>query len=241
MNSVPARGTLSTVGVLGLAVVGAWALVLGPVQMTGMGPASLTVAAVLFMTTWLVMLVAMMVPAMTPMAVAYQRITAARPNGAVLVALFVLGYLVVWAAAGLIPLAMNLALPDLQMGLGGAWSGFAALALAAVGLYQLSPAKTACLKSCRSPLGFFMTHDYGPGITGALQLGGVHGAICLGCCWALMALMVLVGSMSAAWMAVLALLFIAEKWWRYGLALSRVVGAVSLAAAAALLITGWTL
>ena len=123
----------------------------------------------------------------------------------------------------------------------GGWLRLLEVALVAVGLYQLSPAKTACLKSCRSPLGFFMTHDFGAGLGGALRLGGLHGAICLGCCWALMALMVVAGSFSAAWMAVLALIFIAEKSWRHGLALSRVVGVGSLTAAAALLITGWSL
>lgn len=193
------------------------------------------------MTTWLVMLVAMMAPSVTPMAVAYQRITAARRNGLLLVVVFLLGYIVAWAVAGLIPLAFNLALPDLQMRLGmGAWWHLAALALVAVGVYELSPAKTACLKSCRSPIGFFMTHDFGAGPTGALRLGGLHGAICLGCCWALMGLLVVVGSMSLAWMGVLAVLFIAEKSWRHGVALSRVVGVGSLIAAATLLITGWT-
>ena len=39
----------------------------------------------------------------------------------------------------------------------GVWLRLVAVALVAVGLYQLSPLKTACLKSCRSPLGFFMT------------------------------------------------------------------------------------
>jgi predicted metal-binding membrane protein len=236
------RGTVLTAGVLGLAAAGAWMLLLGPARMSGMGGASAGVAAVLFMTTWLVMLVAMMVPAMTPMAVTYQRITAARPRGLTLLIVFVLGYLIVWSAAGLVPLVFNLALPDLQMRLGmGSWLRFLEVALVAVGLYELSPAKTACLKSCRSTLGFFMTHDFGDGLAGALRLGGLHGAICLGCCWALMALMVAAGSISAAWMAVLALIFIAEKSWRYGLALSRVVGVGSLAAAAALLITGWSM
>lgn len=239
MSATAYRGTFLTIGVLAVVVAAGWVLVLGPLRMSGMAMVSPVAGAALFMTTWLVMLVAMMVPAMAPMVVAYQRITAARPGGAVLVALFVLGYLVVWFAAGLVPLAFNAALPDLQMRLGmDAWWRVTGVALLAVGLYQLSPAKTACLKSCRSPVGFFMRHDFGGGIRGALRLGGLHGAICIGCCWALMALMVVVGSMSAAWMAVLAVLFIGEKSWRYGVALSRVVGVGSLASGA-LLIAGW--
>jgi predicted metal-binding membrane protein len=242
MRILAARGTVLTAGALGLAAAAAWALLLGPIQMSGMGGASISVAAALFMTTWLVMLTAMMLPAMIPMAVTYQRITATRPRGPALLTVFVLGYLIVWSVAGLVPLVFNLALPVLQMRLGmGVWLRVVAVALVVVGLYQLSPAKTACLKACRSPLGFFMTHDFGPGPAGALRLGGLHGAICLGCCWALMALMVVAGSMSAAWMAVLAVVFIAEKSWRFGVALSRVVGVGSLAAAAALLITGWSM
>src|SRR5665213_3296709 len=80
MRIFAASGTVLTAGVLGLAAVGAWVLVLGSAQTPGMGGASIGVAAALFMTTWLVMLIAMMVPAMTPMAMTYQRITAARPR-----------------------------------------------------------------------------------------------------------------------------------------------------------------
>ena len=242
------RATLLTAVGLGATAAVAWGLVLGPLRMSGvsgagdMPGASMTVAPLLFMTTWLVMLLAMMLPAMTPMVVTYQRITAARPRGFVLPAVFVLGYLALWAVAGLVPLVFNLALPYLQMQLGtNGWSVLTALTLGAVGVYQLSPVKTTCLESCRSPLGFFIAHDFGAGRAAALRLGGLHGAICLGCCWALMGLMVVAGSMSAVWMAVLALIFIGEKSWRYGVALSRFVGAGSLAAAAALLISGWSL
>jgi predicted metal-binding membrane protein len=242
MRIFAARGSVLTAGVLGLAAAGAWVLLLSRAPMSTMGGASISVAAGLFMTTWLGMLIAMMLPAVTPMAVTYQRIIATRPGAPVLLTVFVLGYLIVWSAAGLVPLVFNLTLPDLQMRLGmGGWLRLVAVALVAVGLYQLSPAKNACLKSCRSPLGFFMAHDFGAGPAGALRLGGLHGAICLGCCWALMALMIVAGSMSAAWMAALAMVFIAEKSWRYGVALSRVVGVGSLVAAAALLITGWSM
>ena len=65
--------------------------------------------------------------------------------------------------------------------------------------------------------------------------------ICVGCCWALMALMVVAGSMSVAWMAALTLVFITEKVWRRGLALSRVVGAGALVASVAVVVMGWSL
>ncbi len=88
-------------------------------------------------------------------------------------------------------------------------------------------------------LPFFMRHDFGAGVSGAARLGGLHGTICLGCCWALMALMVVAGGMSVAWMAGLGLVFLTEKAWRYGVALSRAVGAGALGVAAVLTITGW--
>lgn len=235
----------SGVGVLILATVVAWGLILGPLQTLGMGGmqgATMRVEVPLFMITWVVMLVAMMLPAVTPMVLTYQRITAARGRGLVMPVAFVLGYLLVWSAAGIVPLVFNLVLPQAQMSLGmEGWARLFAFSLFTVGLYQLSPWKTACLKACRSPLGFFMAHDFGAGLTGAVRLGGLHGSICVGCCWALMALMVVAGSMSTAWMAALALVFITEKVWRHGLALSRVVGGGALAAAVLFLATGWTL
>jgi Predicted metal-binding integral membrane protein len=245
LRAFAARGTVLSAGVVALAATAAWVLVLGPLQSSGMGGmqgTSMSIEAPLFMITWVVMLVAMMLPAVAPMVVVYQRITAARGNGLVMPAAFVLGYLIVWSAAGIVPLVFNLALPQVPMSIGmDGWSRLEAASLFTVGLYQLSPWKTACLKACRSPLGFFMAHDFGAGLVGAVRLGGLHGLICVGCCWALMALMVVAGSMSVAWMAALTLVFITEKVWRRGLALSRVVGAGALVASVAVVVMGWSL
>jgi predicted metal-binding membrane protein len=72
-----------------------------------------------------------------------------------------------------------------------------------------------------------MNHDFGSGVLGAIRAGVSHGAYCLGCCWALMAILVVVGLMSLPWMAVLTVLFVAEKNWRHGAGLSRVAGATA--------------
>jgi predicted metal-binding membrane protein len=182
----------------------------------------------------------MMLPALTPMVVTYRRITSRRGDGVAMVVVFVVGYLLVWTAAGLAPLLFNIELPGLRMWMGNtAWSVVVAALLLAAGVYQLSPWKSACLRSCRAPLAFFMRLDFGTGAGGALRLGGLHGAICLGCCSALMALMVVVGSMSVAWMAGLAVIFLAEKAWSRGVALSRALGVGSLGAAAVVALTGW--
>ncbi len=225
--------------VIALAAVGARALLFDPLANQGMGM-QMEVSVPLFMTAWVVMLVAMMMPALTPMVVTYRRIASARGESAAAPVVFVLGYLLAWAAAGIAPLAFNLQLAALRMSMGnGAWTILIVATFVMVGLYQLSPWKNACLRSCRAPLAFFIRHDFGSGMGDAARLGGLHGAICLGCCWALMALMVVVGTMSVAWIAGLAVVFLAEKAWRHGVALSRAVGAGALGAAAIVAVTGW--
>jgi predicted metal-binding membrane protein len=87
------------------------------------------------------------------------------------------------------------------------------LALAAI--YELTPLKYACLLRCREPIGF-LTTEWRDGRAGALRMGVVHGAWCLGCCWALMAGLFGLGAMSVFWMVVIALLITVEKLlpWR---------------------------
>jgi predicted metal-binding membrane protein len=198
------------------------------------------VSAPLFMTAWVVMLLAMMLPTVTPMVVTYQRITAASASPRAAPVVFVLGHVLVWTVAGLLPLTFNLYVPALRMSIGnGGWTILIAATFLVVGLYQLTPWKNACLRSCRAPLAFFVRYDFGEGAGAAAKLGGLHGVICLGCCWALMALMVVAGAMSVAWMAGLGVVFFAEKTWRHGIVLSRAVGLGALGAAALISVTGW--
>jgi predicted metal-binding membrane protein len=90
-------------------------------------------------------------------------------------------------------------------------------------LYQLTPLKDVCLGKCRSPLGLLLG-SWRDGRSGALQMGVKNGAWCLGCCWALMAILLVLGLMNLAWMAALSAVFLLEKNWSRGVALSRVVG-----------------
>jgi predicted metal-binding membrane protein len=78
-------------------------------------------------------------------------------------------------------------------------------------------------------MGFILTHDFGGGARAAFQAGVSHGLYCLGCCWALMAVLVIVGLMNLAWMAVIAVVFLLEKNWRHGVAVSKVAGLAVLA------------
>jgi predicted metal-binding membrane protein len=96
--------------------------------------------------------------------------------------------------------------------------------LVAAGAYQFTPIKNVCLRACRNPLSFVLQHDFRRRSRGAFIAGITHGAFCLGCCWALMAILVVVGLMNLVWMAALTTLFLAEKTWRHGVTLSRLAG-----------------
>jgi predicted metal-binding membrane protein len=182
---------------------------------------------------WFVMMVAMMLPSAAPMLLLFaatQRDRAARGEPATVVA-FAGGYLLVWAGFSVAAAALQgflqermLLSSDLAMTAG--WIPAAVLALA--GLYQLSPLKYACLVRCRSPLGFLLGH-WRDGVGGALTMGVRHGAFCLGCCWALMALLFVGGVMNLTWVAVLALFVLGEKVLPYGVWLSRVSGVALIA------------
>ena len=97
--------------------------------------------------------------------------------------------------------------------------------LIGAGLYQLTPLKNRCLAHCRSPIDFLMSHWRG-GAAGPIRMGVHHGWYCLGCCWALMAVLFAVGVMNLAWVAVLALLVLAEKIAPPAGRISRIAGTV---------------
>jgi len=229
------RVTFGTiVALVGLAV-GAWALTvqqaLGMADMvTGLGqvgsrmPNPMT--APVFLLMWLTMMVAMMFPTIAPMVLAHRLVVQHRGEGTFSSVAFVVGYIVVWTVIGLVPLAIFLAFRDLTEDQPvTAWlPRTSGLVLISVGLYQFTPWKRACLRACRTPLSFIMTHDFGSRAPGAFRAGLSHGAYCLGCCWGLMTVLVVVGLMNLVWMAALALVFLAEKNWQHGVTFNRVVG-----------------
>jgi len=213
------RATAVTVGVLGALAIVAWALVARQASDTmemGMAPA---LPAGLFMAMWLTMTVAMMLPTTGPMVMAHHFVVTRRGEGPSATIVFVLGYLALWAVAGLPALAGLLGMGELARS-----PAVAGTILVLAGAYQLTPLKNVCLKNCRSPLGFILTHDFGNGAWGAFRAGASHALYCLGCCWALMAILVVVGLMNLAWMAALTLLILAEKNFRYGDRISWVAG-----------------
>ena len=220
---------------LALAAVAWW---VSDLRMSGMdnGPGSALGTFAFFLITWVVMMVAMMFPSVAPMVATYLRIQRGRrskampaPSGATV--LFVTGYLLIWSAAGvaayLIAAGAGSVTGDLlAWQRGGRWLAMATL-LAAAG-YELTPWKRACLMRCRGPLSFVL-ECWRDGRLGALQMGVLHGAWCLGCCWALMAALFALGVMSLPWMALIGALIALEKlfaWQRTAVGLVIVLLAV---------------
>ncbi len=163
-----------------------------------------------FVLAWVAMMAAMMLPAVMPVVRLYAR--AATLGRAAPVPFFVAGYLGVWIAVAL-PGYLAWRVIELPLAEGASWVGrLAGGTLIVAALWQLTPLKAVCLRHCRSPMGFFLR--FGGRVTrptGALRMGMAHGLFCLGCCWALFAVLVAVGTMNLLWMAVLAGLIVLER------------------------------
>jgi len=188
----------------------------------------------IFVTVWTIMMVAMMLPAAAPMILIFASAQARRDRHvAVPTWIFVAGYILVWAAAGLGAYVLDQAFTKLvnsQASLDpGTWAPLAlGITLILAGLYQFTPLKHVCLRQCRSPWGFVAQY-WREGRTGAVNMGVRHGLYCLGCCWALFAVLTAVGMMSIAWMLSLTLVVFAEKVFPYGVRISAAVGVALIA------------
>ena len=183
----------------------------------------------IFLAVWTVMMAAMMLPSTAPMILTFAAAQARRDrNVAVPTWMFVAGYLLVWAYAGLVVYLLICAGRDLVDHLAwlenGAWAPLAlGVTLTLAGLYQFTPLKRLCLRHCRSPLAFVRRHWH-DGWEDAAGLGVRHGLYCLGCCWALFAVMVAAaGTMNIAWMVLITLVVFAEKVLPHGPRISAVV------------------
>ena len=183
-----------------------------------------------FLGVWIVMMAAMMFPSVAPTVALYSRLM--KERAPLSPWLFAGGYLVVWAAAGLLAYVIGVGATHvfgdaLLWGNGGRAIAGSTLIVAAV--YELTPLKNVCLGRCRSPLGALLG-SWRDGPAGAVRMGVRNGGWCLGCCWALMASLFALGVMSVSWMAVVAGLIAIEKTlpWRH----------VTVATAAVLLTVG---
>jgi predicted metal-binding membrane protein len=177
---------------------------------------------------WSVMMIAMMTPSAAPTVLLYARAQRmADWQKAPATAAFVAGYLIVWSAFALLAAGLQLFLQHVAlaspMTMALTWPRASAAVMIAVGIYQLTPFKDACLGRCRSPAQFLSRH-YRPGTIGALRLGLLHGAYCAGCCWLLMALLFVGGVMNLLWVAGLTLLVAGEKILPRGRVLAHLAG-----------------
>lgn len=215
---------LCLLGVIGLAWLALWRL---GETMPAMGMAGMVMEAPMAMpwrpadflltwAMWAVMMVGMMLPSALPMILLYQLVAGQRQSRRAAgwqVVLFAAAYLLVWSgfsvAATLLQWALDqAALLTPELASANTWLGGGILLLA--GVYQWLPAKQACLSHCRSPLGFLLGH-WRAGTGGALRMGLAHGLYCLGCCWAVMGVLFVVGVMNLLWVALLGAFVLLEK------------------------------
>ncbi|MFK0047224.1 DUF2182 domain-containing protein [Streptomyces sp. NPDC090741] len=212
----------------------AWALTVAQSRETGTGSGTMGMALPLFLLLWVVMMAAMMLPSVAPVAVTWVRAigrTSAGPVRAVRTGEFLLGYLLAWTAFGLVAyglLAATDRLLDARPG-AGRWIGAGVFMLAAV--QQFGPLKSVCLRHCRSPMFQLLRYSRFRPRAKDLRVGAHHGMYCVGCCWGLMIILIPLGVMNVAAMAGLSAVIFLEKLWRQGPWLAWAVGVAFLALA----------
>ncbi len=178
---------------------------------------------------WMVMMTVMMLPAVLPWLWGFVALSRDREAGTIRpawVALFALGYVVVWTGFSVGAASLQLGIRSwgaLEAYIGGTATAGGVLLIGA-GLYQVTPAKAACLEHCRTPLSYFLTH-WRNGPVGAFKMGLSHGAFCVGCCWALMLSGFALGVMSLVWMAALTAIIGIETLAPHGKRIGRLAGA----------------
>jgi predicted metal-binding membrane protein len=232
MQALPQRQlALPWIAVAALAAA-AWAVTVMQARNMGNGPGTMGLALLPFLGLWLLMMAAMMLPSVAPVAVLWTRLISGVSTGPGRVArmsLFLSGYLLAWAACGAIAFAALTGTGRLLAASPAAakWLGVAIFITA--GIYQLTPWKEWCLRRCRSPIGALMYYSGFKGRGRDVRVGLHHGATCVGCCWGMMILLIAVGVMNVAVMAALAVVIFAEKLWRHGKPFGRAAGVLLVA------------
>jgi len=238
-----------TLGGLAAVVALSWAYLLtGAGTMQDMGGMSMPMStwpwtaghALLMFAMWLVMMMAMMLPSAAPAILLFAMVARRSPTTPPSApALFASGYVAVWAGFSLLALLAQFLLEW------GEWlspmmesdsRSLNALLLLGAGIYQFTPLKRACLRLCRSPLDYLVSHWH-PGRAGALRMGAQHGLYCVACCWGLMLLLFVGGLMNLWWIAALALYVLLEKLVPGGERLGQVAGVALVGAGLALLVS----
>lgn len=181
---------------------------------------------------WALMAVAMMAPTFVPTFRTFLDLPAAANSGGRDALVLMAGFLAIWFAASIGGAAaqQQLSRAAVVAPTGQSVSdGLTAALFLAAGIYQFSHLKAACLSRCRRPLAFFMER-WRPGRYGAMRLGAELGLACLGCCWALMLLAFVGGTMNLVWMGLATLFMTFEKLPEIGRWLTGPAGAALIVA-----------
>jgi predicted metal-binding membrane protein len=226
---------LATAALLLAAALATWVVTVSRMRGMDAGPGTDLGSLGWYVGVWVTMMAAMMFPSAAPMVLVFHRVSREqerRGMSSVPTWIFVAAYLAVWtayglAAYGLYRLVARIGGDFLAWERGGRW--VAGAAIAAAGIYELTPLKSVCLSHCRTPMQYVVTR-WRHGRLGALRMGAEHGIYCAGCCWGLMVVLFALGLMSLTWMAVVAGLIFAQKVLPRGEALTRVVAVVLVAA-----------
>lgn len=238
LTTGPLRLLASTqTAVLLLLAAVAWAATLVIARgMAGMH-GTMGLSFLLFVAVWTLMMAAMMLPSVGPLASLYARsITTSRTAR---LAGLVTGYLLVWAAAGAPAYLLAAMTSWLDNHHPGVAHGLAIAIFASCGIYQLTGLKDRCLAHCRSPFGLLLRYGSFRGRSRDLRVGVHHGAYCLGCCWALMVVLIAVGVMNIAAMLALAVFILAEKASPRGELIARLAGVAAVGLAIAIIWLPW--
>ena len=230
------RETALVAGVLAAALV-AWIVTWERMRGMDAGPGTDLGSLGWYVGIWVTMMAAMMLPSVAPMAMLFARVNRerrVRGGESVAPSFFLTGYLAVWTAYGLAAFGLY-RLVDAVAGDWLAWHRagpyVAGGAIAAAGLYELTPLKTVCLRHCRSPM-HFVLGGWRSGARGAVRMGAEHGLFCVGCCWGLMIVLFALGVMSLTWMVAIAAIVFAQKILPAGERLTRLIAVGFVAAGA---------
>lgn len=229
--------TREETSVLLLLAAGAWAATLVIARDMGGMAGTMGLRIGVFVAVWTLMMAAMMLPSVAPVASLYSR--SIRASRASRVTGLITGYLVVWAVAGIPAYGLAWLTTWLDDNHPGVAHGLAVAVFAACGVYQLTGLKDRCLAHCRSPFGLLLRYGSFRGRTRDLRVGAHHGAYCLGCCWALMLILIAVGVMNIVAMVALAVLILVEKTWSRGRVTARLAGVAALGLAVATIWLPW--
>jgi predicted metal-binding membrane protein len=179
-----------------------------------------------FVAIWAVMMTAMMLPSVWPFVAVYERTI--RVHRVARLGALAGGYLLSWALVGVAAYGVAWVFGEVAADRPGLARAVAVAAFAALGIYQLTPLKFRCLSHCRSPLAHLLHYTSFKGPLRDLRAGNEHGLYCLGCCWALMLVLLAFGVMNLPAMIGVAVIIAVEKVWRFGEAFARVVGVSAL-------------